>query len=137
MDEVHHYKAWLEEKGNRIFEPASKVPAKILKALATVVNENRLFVEDNWAWFMLAKEWLALHVDLPKVTLVAYPNTPNKFSRVIDLTTWLNPKALATLTPDVIELNRDMASLRLWTNRPEEQTFDARLSRLLWGNEVA
>lgn len=96
-----------------------------------------MFVEDNWARFMLANGWLALHVALPKLTLVAYPNMPTKFTRVIDLTTWLDQKALATLTPDIIELNRDMASLRLWTNRPEEQTFDARLSRLLWGNEVA
>ncbi|MBI3409627.1 MAG: hypothetical protein HY040_14905 [Planctomycetes bacterium] len=137
VDEAHHYKVWLEENGFRIFEPVGKIPAKVLKALGSVVNENRLFIEDNWARFMLAKNWLALHIALPKLTLVAYPNMPTKFTRVIDLTTWLNPKALATVTPDIIELNRDMASLRLWTNRPEEQTFDARLSRLLWGNEIA
>lgn len=136
VGEAHHYKVWLEENGKRIFEPVGKVPAKVLKALTGVVNEHRLFVEDNWARFMLDKGWMALHIALPKLTLIAYPNMPTKFGRVVDLTTWLNPKALASLTPDVIELNRDMASLRLWTNRPEEQTFDARLSRLLWGNEV-
>ena len=116
VDEAHHYKIWLEQKGARIFEPVGKVPAKVLKALGNVVNENRLFIEDNWARFMLAKDWLALYIALPKLTLVAYPNTPIKFTRNIDLTTWLDPKALATLTPDIIELNRDMASLRLWTN---------------------
>jgi hypothetical protein len=136
VDESNDYKVWLEEKGKRVFEPIGKVPAKVLKALGAVVNEHRLFIEDNWTRFMLSKGWLALHVALPKLTLVAYPAWPTKFARIIDLTTWLNPKALATLTPDVIELNRDMASLRLWTNRPEEQAFDARLSRLLWGNEV-
>jgi hypothetical protein len=136
VDETHDYKVWLEEKGNRVLKPVGKIPAKVLKALATEVTEHRLFVEDNWARFMLARNWLALHIALPKLTLVAYPNMPTKFTRVIDLTTWLNPKLLATLTPDIIELNRDMASLRLWTNRPEEQAFDARLSRLLWGNEI-
>src|SRR2546426_236058 len=74
VDDAHHYKVWLEEKGTRIFEPAGKIPAKILKPLATVVNENRLFIEDNWARFMVAKDWLALHIALPKLTLVAYPN---------------------------------------------------------------
>ena len=32
----------------------------------------------------------------------------------------------------IIELNREMVALRLWTNRPEEQAYDVRLSRLLW-----
>src|SRR5207253_5194420 len=130
------YKVWLENQGERVLEPVGKVPANVLKSLRKVVNEQRLFIEDNWVDFMLDHGWLDLHVALPKLTLVAYPHMPTKFTRNIDLTTWLNPKALATLTPDIIELNRDMASLRLWTNRPEEQTFDARLSRLLWGNEV-
>jgi hypothetical protein len=136
VERKYRYKVWLENKGKRVFEPVGTIPAKVLKALKEVVASERQFIEDNWAAFMLDQGWLALHVALPKVTIVAYPNLPSKFTRVIDLTTWLNPKALATLTPDVIELNLDMASLRLWTNRPEEQAFDARLSRLLWGNEV-
>lgn len=85
----------------------------------------------------MPRGWIDLHIALPKLTLVAYPNTPNKFTRVIDLTTWFDSKSLATLTPEVIDLNHDMAALRLWTNRPEEQTYDARLSRLLWGQEVS
>ncbi len=121
VDEKHHYKVWLEEKGKRIFEPVGKIPAKVLKSLSETVSAKRLFIEDNWVRLMLGKDWIALHVALPKLTLVAYPNTPNKFSRVIDLTTWLNPKLLETLTPEIIELNREMAALRLWTNRPEEQ----------------
>ena len=132
VDDQHDYKVWLEENGERTFEPVGKIPATVLKALREYVSEHRLFVEDNWARLMLAKGWIDLHIALPKLTLVAYPNTPNKFTRVIDLTTWLNPKLLATLTPDIIELNREMASLRLFTNRPEEQAYDARLSSLLW-----
>jgi hypothetical protein len=136
VERKYSHKVWLEDKGKRVIEPVGKIPAKVLKALTEIVSESRLFIEDNWVDFMLDQGWLTLRIALPKLTLVAYPNTPTKFTRVINLTTWLNPKALGTLTPDVIELNRGMASLRLWTNRPEEQTFDARLSRLLWGNEV-
>jgi hypothetical protein len=136
VDDQHDYKVWLEEKGERVFEPVGKIPAKVVKALREYVAEHRLLVEDNWARLMLAKGWVDLHIALPTLTLVAYPNTPSKFVREIDLTTWLDPKYLATLTPDIIELNREMASLRLWTNRPEYDTYDARLSRLLWGKEL-
>jgi hypothetical protein len=132
VDENHDYKVWLEEGGKRTFEPVGKIPAKVLKILRETVNGKREFIEDNWVRLMLDKAWLALHIALPKLTLVAYPSTPNKFSRVIDLTTWFNSKLLATLSPEIIELNREMAALRLWTNRPEEQAFDARLSPLLW-----
>ncbi len=137
VDAQHDYKVWLEESGERILEPVGKIPAKVLKALREYVSEHRLFVEDNWVRLMLAKGWIDLHVALPKITLVAYPSSPHKFVREIDLTTWLDPRHLATLTSDIIELNREMASLRLWTNRPEEQAYDARLSRLLWGEELA
>jgi len=113
-------------------DPVGKVPAKVLKALRQALVEKRELVADNWVRFMLDNDWLVLHIALPKLTLVAYPNTPNKFVREIDLTEWLNPKLLATLAPDIIELNREMAALRLWTNRPEEQAYDVRLSRLLW-----
>jgi len=136
VERKYGYKVWLEDRGERVFEPVGKIPPKVLKALHEVVSDKRQFIEDNWVDLMLDKGWLALHIALPKLTLVAYPNTPNKFSRVIDLTTWLNSKLLATLTPDIIELNQEMAALRLWTNRPEEQAYDARLSRLLWGKEV-
>ena len=132
VDDNYDYKVWLEEKGKRTFEPVGKVPAKVLKTLRETVSAKRGFIEDNWVRLMLDKDWLALHIALPKLTLVAYGNTPNKFSRVIDLTTWFNPILLLTLTPQKIELNREMAALRLWTNRPEEQVFDARLSVLLW-----
>lgn len=132
VDQKYDYKVWLEDQGKRTFEAAGKVPVKVLKSLREAVGAKRQFIEDNWVGLMLDKDWLVLHVALPKLTLVAYPNTPNKFSRVIDLTTWLNPKQLATLTPEIIELNRELAALRLWTNRPEEQAYDVRLSRLLW-----
>ena len=82
---------------------------------------------------MIAQGWLDLHVALPHVTLVAYPKTPNKFSRKIDLLPWFSQEQLATLKPDAVELNREMAALRLWANLSEEQEpYDVRLSTLLW-----
>jgi hypothetical protein len=132
VERKYDYKIWLELGGKRIFEPATKIPAKVLRTLEAIVAEKRQLIEDNWVDLMLDKDWLALHIALPILTLVAYPNFPGKFVREIDLTTWLNPKLLATLTPDIIELNREMAALRLFTNRPEEQAYDVRLSRLLW-----
>ncbi len=134
VDRKHKYRVWLEDKGKRVFVPEGKIPAKVVKALREELNiqRHRQFVEDNWVDLMLDKKWIALYVAMPKLTLVAYPKTPNKFTRVIDLTTWLDPELLATLRPEFIELNREMAALRLWTDRPEEHAYDVRLSRLLW-----
>jgi len=40
---------------------------------------------------------------------------------------------LAPLKPSAVELNREMAALRLWADLPEEQQpYDVRLSTLLW-----
>lgn len=137
LDEVPSWKVWLEEKGERVFEPTDKVPAKLLKPLQAFVEEHRLAVEDKWVRFMLDKDWLHLHITLPKLTLVAYPSMPTKFVREIDLATWFDEKQLASLHPEIIELNREMAALRIWSNRPEDDAYDARLSRLLWGKELS
>ena len=138
VDREHRnqYKVWLEKKGSRVFEPAGQIPARVLKSLKAEVASKRRHIEGRWGSFMIRNVWLQLHVALPLVSITAYPNTPNKFTRIIDLTTWLEPKQLATLSPEIIELNRDMAALRLWTNRPEEQCYDVRLSKLLWGGDV-
>jgi hypothetical protein len=132
VERKYDYRIWLENRGQKVFEPEGKIPARVLKALREAVTAKRQLIDDNWVALMLDKDWIALHIALPKLTLVAYPNTPTKFTRVIDLSTWLNPKLLASLAPDIIELNREMAALRLWTNRPDEQAYDVRLSRLLW-----
>ena len=63
---------------------------------------------------------------------MAYPNYPHKFIRKFDLRTEIAPKYLETLSPEIIELNREMGSLRLWKDDPEEQAHDIRLSTILW-----
>jgi hypothetical protein len=125
-------KVWLEQKGERAFQPVGKVPSKLLRPLREFLAEQRQAVEDEWVRLMLDLHWLHLHIALPKLTLVAYPNTSGRFTREIDLTTWLDEKQLASLRPEIIDLSREMAALRLWTNRPDSETYDVRLSRLLW-----
>lgn len=127
------YKTWLEEKGKRVFVPDGKIPAKILKSLGKEVEVNRRPIEDLWVRFMLDNGWLGLHVALPQVTLVAYPNTPNKFVRKIDVAKWFTREQLATLGQENITLDREMAAIRFWSDRSEEQVpYDVRISSLLW-----
>lgn len=59
LGEVPAYKVWLEEKGERAFEPAGKVPPKLLKPLREFLAEHRQAVEDMWVRFMLDQGWLA------------------------------------------------------------------------------
>jgi len=133
VDAQHRYKVWLEDKGKRILQSVGSIPRKVIKAFENAVADRRQFIEDLWVRFMLDQGWLELHVALPQLTLVAYPHVAGKFVRKIDLRDWLTPQQLATLTPDIITLHREMAALRLWADRSEEQVpYDVRLSSLLW-----
>jgi len=136
VDQKHDFKVWLERDGKRMFEPVGKIPAAVLKSLSQEVAEHRKFVETNWVRFMLKNDWLEMHISLPEVTLVAYPSFPHKFVRKLDLRTEIAPTYLATLKPEIIELNQEMGSLRLGTNLPEAQAVDIRLSEILWQDEV-
>jgi hypothetical protein len=134
-DGEHDYKVWLEEKGKRVFLPENAIPRKALKLLDAEVKNHRRFIEDKWVRLMLDARWLDLRIALPNVTLVAYPHTPNKLVRKIDLRTWLTQEQLASLHPSKITLDREMAALRLWADRTEDQVpYDVRLSTLLWQN---
>ena len=133
LDGPEGYKVWLEEEGKRVFQPVGKIPRKVLHPLQKKLIDQRQFIEGKWTRFMIDQGWLQLFVALPHATLLAYPNHPGKFSRKIDLRTWLTPEQLATLKPDMIDLNREMAALRLWSDRSEDQVpYDVRLASLLW-----
>ena len=136
-DPRQRYKVWLEDKGKRVFQPAGKIPRPILTEIRREVAEYRQGIEDLWVQFMLDNKWLDLHVSLPEITLVAYPNTPNKFNRKLNIANWFKPDVLATLKPEAVALHREMYSLRLWADRPEglgarSLPHDFRLSTLLW-----
>ena len=132
VDGKHKFKVWLEDNGSRIFEPVGKIPSAVLRSLAEEVSAHRTFVEDNWVRHMIHKGWLQMHIALPEVTIVAYPSYGHRFIRKVDLRTDITEQSLATLRPDIIALNEEMGSLRLWTDRPEERAFDIRLSTILW-----
>jgi hypothetical protein len=133
LDGPESYKVWLEEKGKRVFQPVGKIPRKVLNPLQAKLIDQRQFIEGKWARFMLDQGWLDLHVALPHLTLVAYPQHPGKFTRKIDLRTWFPAEQLGTLRPDIIKLDREMAALRVWSDRSEEQVpYDVRLATLLW-----
>ena len=129
----HRYKLWLEEKGKRVIQPAGKIPANVLKEVRSRVSEYRQWIEDKWVRFMMDNGWLELHVALPHVSLVAYPHTPNKFVRKLDFASWFTQDQLKTLKPEGVVLDREMASLRLWADRPDDLVpYDLRLSTILW-----
>jgi hypothetical protein len=93
VDEPHRndYKVWLETRGQRAFEAATKIPSRISKALQTTVARNRRTIEDHWVSLMIRKGWLQAHLSAGKVKLVAYPNTQGTFTREIDLSIDLLP----------------------------------------------
>lgn len=133
IDRKHKYKVWLEHQGTRVFNPLGDIPAKVAKTLKTAVAEDRQRIEDNWVDLMLDNGWIELHLALPHLTLVAYPNTPSKLTRKINLIDWFSQDQVATLTPETITLDRELAALRLWADRKERRVpYDVRLSSILW-----
>jgi hypothetical protein len=133
-DEEHRneYKVWLESRGRRTFQAATKIPGKVLKAIQAAVSRNRRTIEDRWVSLMIRKGWLRAQLASSHVTLVAYPNTPNRFTRIVDLTEDLTSEEIRALQPEDITLSPEMASLQIWPTRPEDQRQDIRLSTILW-----
>jgi hypothetical protein len=134
VDDKHEglYKVWLEERGRRIFEPATRIDKRVLTILRRAVNERRQNIEGRWVRFMIKKGWLQVFLSAPKATLVAYPNTPNSFARVIDLSEDILPEEAQALKPEDIALSPDMGSLQIWPNLAEDLRQDVRLSSILW-----
>jgi len=129
---TEQYKVWLETRGRRTFEPATPIKNNILKVLRTAVQQHRRYIEDRWASLMIRQGWLEAHLAIPRVTLVAYPNTPNTFTRTVDLAGHLTSEEIRALRSDDIRLSPEMASLQTWPARPEDQRQDIRLSTILW-----
>jgi len=134
VDEQHRneYKIWLETRGRRTFEAVTKIPSKVLKAIQARVARKRMTVEDHWVSFIIRRGWLRAHFAAPKVTLTVYPNTPNAFTREVDLTEDLLAEEIQALRPKDIRLSPEMASLQIWPSRPEDEREDIRLSTIIW-----
>ncbi|MFN4259529.1 MAG: hypothetical protein ACK4RK_09535 [Gemmataceae bacterium] len=134
VDEQHRnaYKVWLETRGHRTIEPATTIPSKVFKALKASITSNRQTIEDRWISFMIRQGWLQAHLAAPQVTLVAYPSTPNSFTRNVDLTQHLTEEEILKLTDADVRLSPERASLQIWPRKPEDQRQDVRLSTVLW-----
>ena len=126
------YKVWLEREGRRVFEPADKIPAKILKRLEAEVHKKRDHLDGRWVDFMIDNCWLEHRLAGTRVTLIAYPDTPNRFTRTLDLADYFRPAALAEIGPDDLTLNSELAALEIWPDRPEPRRHHIRLAPILW-----
>jgi hypothetical protein len=134
VDKLHRnlYKVWLERAGRRVFEAAEKMPAKVLKRLQTEVEAKRSHVEGRWVDFLIDNNWLHLRTAGSKMTLIVYPDTPNRFTRVIDLRGYFREEALAEIGPGDVVLNSDMGAIEIWPRRPQSRRHHIQLAPLLW-----
>ncbi len=126
------HKVWLEDRGRRCLEPVGKVPAKVLKSLTQDLTPDRAHVEAQWASFMIDNGWIGMTVAMPFVILTAYPHTPNRFTRTIDLREHMAEFRLAETKPEDISLNSELAAVELWPDRPESRRLHIRLEPILW-----
>jgi hypothetical protein len=120
-----HYKIWLEEKGKPVFQPVGKIPAKILKRVEAEAARLRLHIEARWVNFMIDCQWLELRVAGTRVTLIAYPHTPNLADLFI-------PQVASQIRPEIVTLNNEMAALEIFRDRTEDRRHHLRLSTILW-----
>jgi hypothetical protein len=134
VDQQHRnlFKIWLEERGRRVCEPVGKIPSKVFKSIQTAIARNRMTIEDHWVGFAIRQRWMQAHLAAPLVTVVVYPNTPNAFTRNIDLTPHLLMREIQALRPEDVTFCPEMASLQIWPWRPEDERQDIRLSRQIW-----
>jgi hypothetical protein len=128
----NQYKVWLERAGRRVFEVEGKVPAKVLKRLEAEVGGRRSYVEGWWVEFMIRNGWLELKVAGSKVVLTAYSDTPNRYTRTIDLRDYFIPEVVAKIQPADVVLSEEMAAVEIWPSRPEQRREHVRLSTILW-----
>ncbi len=137
------YKVWLEKNGNRIFEPAAPIPAKILGKLEAVVKAKprRENIEGRWVEFMIEKGWLELRMRGTFITLIAYPHVPgSRFTRTVDLADYLGgiydsdskmwPKE--PVQPHQVVLSREMAAIEIWPEKEESRRHHIFLPEVLW-----
>jgi hypothetical protein len=137
------YKVWLEKNGKRVFEPATSIPAKILRKLDAVVNEKprRDNIEGRWVSFMIDKGWLELHMHGTLITLIAYPQVPgSRFTRTVDLADYLrgiyDPDSKmwprTPVKPEELVLSSEMAAIEIWPQKDESRRHHIFLPDILW-----
>ena len=130
----YHYKVWLEKNGKRVFEPATPVPAKVLRVLQDVLAIERGKIEAYWISFMIQNGWLKAGFRDGIITLYAYSNTPNHFERTILLSDIIrNEEVARKVTAQDIALNEEFAMLEIFARREIAARMHVRLEDILWG----
>ena len=128
-----NYKVWLEAPGRRVVEPAGDIPSKIFKKLRAELDFKQPSIEAEWVSLMIDLGWLRHAVRGTLVTLIAYPNTPNRFERTIDLRDYLAPEFAAQIRPQDVGLNSEYAVVELWPHRAEGNRPWIQIPPILWG----
>jgi hypothetical protein len=121
-----HYRAWLEDRGTRIFSPDKDIPPKITKELLKAIREQEESVEMEWVHLMIQNRWLTLQLesDQRHFTLTAYPNGSGKFQRRVDI---LDHFAGAGLLDEKdISLDERDSTIKVWGRQ------DIYLPSILW-----
>jgi hypothetical protein len=125
------YKVWLESRQRRVFEPATPIPAKVLKRLEAEVARRRGSIEAEWVHLMIEQKWLTYVLRGTAMTLIAYANTPNRFERTIELAPHLGIRAEEFKAQDV-GLNSEYAVIELWPQKPISRRPFISIPELLW-----
>jgi hypothetical protein len=136
VDKKHrnsHYKVWLENKGRRVVEPEPGIPAKVLKALLAAIRDERKRIDAEWAAFMIKRGWLEAQLVGPTIILSAYPRSPNRFERTLELRELIpNESCAQKVTAKDVALNEEFAFLELFPQRDEGARMHEPLERILW-----
>ena len=103
-----------------------------MKRLESEIRKRRRHIDGRWARFMIENNWLQIHVALPEVVLIAYPDLPGKFTRKVNLQDWFRPETCAKIGPEDVFLTAEMGALSVFKDVPEDLRHDFDLSRILW-----
>lgn len=79
-------KIWLEEQGHRICKLAlGKIDGPDFKKLQAEVKSERKVIEVKWVHFMVNNGWIKAQLKGSSIILIAYPDSHNRYEKVIDL----------------------------------------------------
>jgi hypothetical protein len=142
-DEHKHlrYKVCLENRGRRTFQPDGTLPARVLKALRTRVDEERERIENLWTLLMVQSKWLAIALDGSLVTVTANPRFPgSRFTRTVDLEehfpgiydTSYPARPREEIRPEDVFIRRNPLAIGIWPSRADDEQAHISLPEILW-----
>src|SRR5262245_1262411 len=143
VDSKNHgqFKVWLERDGNRVFEPAGKIPGRTLKTLEGEVTSVRRHIEARWTNLMIENGWLRIAMRGREVTVTAYAAFPGaRFSRTFDIADYFparyDPQSVikdkAPIELDDLVLNEELAAIEVWPHKDESLRHHIFLPTILW-----